>query len=421
MRGCAVRRAGALVLAGLVLLSAREALPAAADIVGKKAPDFSGKQVSGEPFSLSAYRGNVPVILTFWSIYCKSCTEEMAALERLYQKYGPAKVAVVAVNEDGDVGLGRVRNFLARFAGPGGDTKISFPLFFDEKGEVFSRYAVLHLPTLIYIDREGTVREVIEGYERGRELAVISAIERLIGAVAPEPLKEVASEAVYDLDVVAPICGVYRDGKWYRPLDLDESGRPEAIARARAEGEDVLRREAIRLALADLGITLYGPARTPSCGVPYGSEIRTPHRAKDALDLLIDQLNQPRVLNVVSQETIEKDRELVLYRRIKVNLPVLTEDLQSGGYAVTKSTIRIKFVRASLLEERAFVEAVMTQFPFLAEMRKAASSKGGTEYVLVSQASEERVVEKLRSLDVGARKLSVDLLPGDIAEVAMWR
>lgn len=421
MRGRAVRRAGTLVLAGLVLLSAREALPAAADIVGKKAPDFSGKQVSGEAVSLSTYRGKVPVILTFWSIYCKSCTEEMAALERLYRKYGPGKVAVIAVNEDGDVGLGRVRNFLDRFTGPGGETKLSFPLFFDEKGEVFSRYAVLHLPTLIYIDRDGTVREFIEGYERGRELAVFSAIERLIGAVSPEPLKDVASEAVYDLDIVAPICGVYRDGKWYRPLDLDESGRPEAIARARAEGEDALRREAIRLALADLGFTLYGPARVPSCSVPYGSEIRTPGRTKDAVDLLIDQLNQPRALNVVSQETIERDRELILYRRIKVNLPVLAEQLESDGYAVRKTTILLKFVRASLLDERAFVEAVMTQFPFLAEIRKAASSKGGTEYVLVSQASEERVVEKLRSLDVGARKLSVDLLPGDIAEVAMWR
>ncbi len=421
MRGRAMRGTVLLALVGVLLLSAREAAPAAAGVVGKKAPDFSGKQISGEPFSLSSYRGKVPVIVTFWSIYCKSCTEEMAALERLYKKYGPSKVAVVAVNEDGDVGLGRVRNFLDRFTGPGGETKLSFPLFFDEKGEVFARYAVLHLPTLIYIDRDGTVREFIEGYERGRELAVFSAIERLIGAVSPEPLKEVASEAVYDLDVVVPICGVYRDGKWYRPLDLDESGRPEAIARARAEGEEALRREAVRLALADLGVSLYGPPRTPSCGAPYGQEIRTPRRAKDTLDLLIGDMNLPRVLDAVAQETIERDRDLLLYRRIKVHLGVLSEQLDAGGYAVPKTTVRLKFVRASLLEERAFIEAVLTQYPYLSDIQKAPSSRGGTEYVLVSHATEERAVEKLRALDVGPRKLSVDLLPGDIAEVAMWR
>ncbi len=419
MRGRATRRPVLLALTGILLLSAPGAALAAADVVGKKAPDFSGKQVSGEPFSLAPYRGKVPVILTFWSIYCKSCTEEMVALERLYRKYGPAKVAVVAVNEDGDVGLGRVRNFLDRFAAA--ETKLSFPLFFDEKGEVFARYAVVHLPTLVYIDRDGTVRDFIEGYERGRELAVMSAIERLMGAVSHEPLKEVASETVYDLDVVAPVCGVYRDGKWFRPLDLDESGRPEAIARARAEGEETLRREAVRLALADLGISLYGPARTPSCGAPYGQEIRTPRRAKDALDLLIDDMNLARVLDVVAQETIERDRDLLLYRRIKVHLPVLSEQLDAGGYAARKTTFRLRFARASLLEERAFLEAVMTQYPYLSDLQKAPSSRGGTEYVLVSHASGEKVVEKLRSLDVGPRKLSVDLLPGDIAEVAMWR
>ncbi len=63
----------------------------------------------------------------------------------------------------------------------------------------------------------------------------------------------------------------------------------------------------------------------------------------------------------------------------------------------------------------------MTGFPYLANIRKDASSRGSTEYVLVSHASAERVVEKLRSVDVGPRKLSVELLPGDIAEVDMWR
>ena len=119
-------------------------------------------------------------------------------------------------------------------------------------------FSVVHLPTLVYIGADGVVREVIEGYERGRELAVLASIEKLIGEVSAEQLKEVRAEAVYDLEVVSPICGTYRDGEWFRPLDLDESGRPEAIARARAGGEEYLRREAIRLALADLGIFLHG-------------------------------------------------------------------------------------------------------------------------------------------------------------------
>lgn len=416
-----MRRVTVLAL-GLLVLSGSQGFAAGGGIVGKRAPDFTGKQVTGEPLSLSRYIGKTPVILTFWSIYCKSCTEEMSALQRLYGKYGPEKVTVIAVNEDGDVGLARVRKFLDRFASAGGDgTKPTFPLFFDEKGEVFAKYSVVHLPTLIYIDRDGTVREFIEGFERGKELSVFSAIEKLIVSVSPEKLKEVASEAFYELDLLVPVCGVYRDGKWYRPLDLDESGRPEAIARARSEGEETLRREAMKLALAQLGFSIRAQDRPPGCFARYGMEIRTPRRNKDPLDLLLERMNLPRVMEVVSQETVERERDLVLYRRIKIRLDALREQLDEDGYSTAKSSIRIRFVRASRLEERAFVEAIRTQLPYLSSLEKETSSRGESEYLLVSQAPADKVVEKLRGLDVGPPKLSVDLLPGDIAEVAMWR
>jgi hypothetical protein len=78
-------------------------------------------------------------------------------------------------------------------------------------------------------------------------------------------------------------------------------------------------------------------------------------------------------------------------------------------------------VRASRLEERAFVEAIHTQFPYLSSLEKETTPRGETGYLLVSQAPADKVVEKLRGLDVGPPKLSVELLPGNIAEVAMWR
>lgn len=405
-----------------LLLAASGTGPAAVrDIEGKPAPEFTGALLSGEAVSLSAHRGKTPVVLTFWSIYCKSCTEEISALQRLVGKYGPEQVTVIAVNEDGDVGIDRVRNFLDRFAAADGGGKVTLPVLFDGKGEVFRKYSIVHLPTLVYIDRDGTVRSVVEGYGRGSELAVTSAIEKLIRTVSPEPLKEVAAEAVYDLDVTAPICGVYRDGTWFRPLDLDESGRPEAVARARAQGEDYLRREAVRFALARLGISLDSRPRPPACEVPYGLEIRTPRYPKDALDLFMERLDMPRVMEVVSQDTVERDRDLVLYRRIRIHLPALREQLQAGGYTVARATLRIRFARASHVEERAFLDAVGTRFPYLASLRSAPSPRGKTEYLLECHASPGTAVEKLRTLDVGARKLSVELLPGDIAEVAMWR
>ncbi len=416
-----MRRFLAMILAVFFLGSGVSAFPAPRNLVGKPAPMFSGKQISGEPLTLKNFLGKGPVILTFWSIYCKSCTEEMSALQRLYEKYGKSKLSVIAVNEDRDVGIDRVRKFLERFSTTGEEPRLTFPIFFDEKEKVFNQYSVVHLPTLVYIGRKGKVREVIEGYERGRELAVLASIEKLLEEVSPGTLKEVAAEAVYDLDIAAPICGTYRDGKWFRPLDLDETGRPEAIARARAGGEEHLRREAIRLALAELGISLRGKSRIPVCEVSYGLEIRTPRREPDTIDLLVARLNLPRIIDVVDQETIERERELVLYRRIKILLPALKDQLARLGYTEAKNVVRVRFVRASPLEERSFVEAMQTQFPYLSEIRKVPAPRGGREYQVHSHAAPEKVVETMRGLDVGPRKLSVDQLPGDIAEVAMWR
>lgn len=416
-----MRRLCAAAAAAFLLAGGGPAAADVRDLEGKNAPDFTAADLSGRQVALGPLRGGSPVILIFWSIYCKSCAEELAALERLAAKYGPDRVAVVAVNEDGDVGIARVRAFLDRFAASPAGARLTFPVVFDGRGEILAKYSVVHLPTLVYVDRDGVVRSVVEGYERGNELAVIAALEKLLGAVSPERLKEVAAEAVYDLDVTAPICGVYRDGRWYRPLDLDESGRPEAVARARAAGEEHLRREAVRLALARLGFGLFYRPRLPSCFAAYGIEIRTPRPEKDTLDLFLERLNLPRVLEVVGQETVERERELLLYRRIRIHLPALVEQLEADGFAAGKTTLRIRFVQASPMDERFFLDAVRTQFPYLASLRAEPSVRGGQEYVLECHAPAGTAVEKLQALDVGARKLSVDLLPGGVAEVAMWR
>jgi len=415
------RRVVALA-AALLLLGAGDTVHAATkSLVGKRAPDFTSRRVSGEPWNFTAGGGKSPVLLTFWSIYCKSCTEELSALSHLVGKKDPGALEVVAVNEDSDVGIDRVRNFLEHFEAMPGGARISFPILFDSRGEIFRKYAVSHLPTLVYIDAGGTVREVIEGYGPGKELAVSAAIDRLLAGASPESLRDVAAEPVFDLKVKAPVCGVYRDGKWYRPLDLDESGRPEAIARARARGEEYLTREAIRLALSGIGIDLRSEERIPGCGVSYGMEIRMPDARRDTLDLLMARLSLPRVLEVVSQETIERERDLVLYRRIRVLLPALDEQMTRAGFDRQQRVFHLRFVRSSFPEEERFVDAVLEQFPYLSDIRPVPSPMGGPEYRLTAYASPDTVVRELQRLDVGTRNVSVESLPGNILEVALWR
>lgn len=415
-----MRRFAACVAAAGVLLAGGSAFPAPKDLVGKPAPEFTGAVSFGAPVSVARFRGKVPLVLTFWSIYCTTCLEEMAGLQRLYAKYGPEKIAVVAVNEDADVGVDRVKTFLDRSAAyPGG--KFSFDILFDGKGDVLRAYGVSHLPTLLFVDRNGTVREAIEGFGAGREQGVVSAIENLIGAVGPEGIREAAAETSFDLDAKVPLCGTYRDGKWYRPLDLDVT-RQDVVARARAEGEEFLRREAVRMALLRLGVSLNAEERAPTCQAPYGVDLHSPYHRTDTLDRFLGRLNLPRVIEVDSQETVEQERELVLYRRTKVFLPALQEQFVRDGYTMARSELRIRFARATTFEERIFVEALYAQYPYLSTLRQVPSDlRGRAEYALSSHATPEKAVEGMRALDVGARKISVELLAGGIAEVTMWR
>ena len=249
----------------------------------------------------------------------------------------------------------------------------------------------------------------------------MSAIEKLLGAVGPEAIQEVAAEASFDLDVEVPLCGTYRDGKWYRPLDLDET-RQDVAARARADGEAYLRKEAVRMALLQFGVVFRQEQTALTCGVSYGLETRSAFRKKDALDRFMDQLNLPRVLEVEAQETVERERELVLYRRIKVFLPALREQLIRNGYTTGRSALRIRFARATHFEEVAFLQAVEGQYPFLSSLRRLPPDvRGRPEYLLSSHASPDRVAAELQRLDVGARRLTVELLPGGILEVSVWR
>jgi len=403
-----------------MILFCGTAFPAPKDLVGKPAADFTGASPFGTPVSIASFRGKTPVVLTFWSIYCAACVEEMTGLQRLYEKYGPEKIAVVAVNEDADVGVERVKAFLDRSAKtPGG--KFTYNILFDGKGDVMRAYGVSRLPTLFFVERDGTVREVLEGGGEGREQQVVSAIGKLVGSVGPEGLREASAEVSFDLDANMPLCGTYRDGKWYRPLDLDET-RQDVVARARAEGEEVLRREAVRRALSQLGVTLYRQDRIPGCRATYGMEIRSVFYRKDALDRFMDRLNLPRVLEVESQETVERERELTLYRRIKVILPALREQLLQDGYSPERSDLRIRFARATPFEEHSFVEALYGQYPFLSTIREVPSDlRGRPEYVVSSHATPAKAVERFNALDVGARKIAVELLAGGIAEVTIWR
>src|SRR4051794_35912391 len=65
------------------------------------APDFSFKDLSGQPVSLSALRGH-PVLMDFWATWCGPCRISIPAVDAFYRKHQAEGLHVVSINMDDD-------------------------------------------------------------------------------------------------------------------------------------------------------------------------------------------------------------------------------------------------------------------------------------------------------------------------------
>ncbi|HEV8325313.1 MAG TPA: TlpA disulfide reductase family protein [Myxococcota bacterium] len=159
----------------------RDARPA---YVGLPAPDFelpvlNAATGSSGRLALSALRGQ-PVLLNFWSVTCGPCLDELPDLAAAYERYRGAGLMLVAVNTDGDPSmLPHVRDFVARGA-VGGGAGLTFPVLFDEVGEVSARYKVTRIPHTVLVGRDGVVRKVLARRLFADELT--AEVEALLGS-----------------------------------------------------------------------------------------------------------------------------------------------------------------------------------------------------------------------------------------------
>jgi len=129
-----------------------------APIVGHYAPDFTAVTVDGESYTLTDFVnrdgvGGQPVVLNFWASWCGPCRIEMPHFERASLNYS-GRAAILGINqaESGET--------VAKF---GQNTRVTYPLLVDEDMTLNRQYGVANLPTTIFVDREGVIREVFVG------------------------------------------------------------------------------------------------------------------------------------------------------------------------------------------------------------------------------------------------------------------
>lgn len=113
----------------------------------KEAPNFTLTDTTGQPLTLSAYKGKV-VLLDFWATWCGGCKVEIPWYVKFDRKYRDKGLAVIGVSMDAE-GMKIVRPFLAQ-------RKIEYPVVIGNDG-LAKQYNLTSMPMTLLIDRDGKI------------------------------------------------------------------------------------------------------------------------------------------------------------------------------------------------------------------------------------------------------------------------
>lgn len=119
---------------------------------GDLAPNFQLVLDDGRQLSLHDLAGR-PVLINFWATWCGPCRMEMPDIVELSEDDGELVVLAVNVMENQDA----ISAFVEEF-------QMSMPVVLDSDGDLRQLYEVRHMPTSVFIDRDGRIATIWAGF-----------------------------------------------------------------------------------------------------------------------------------------------------------------------------------------------------------------------------------------------------------------
>ncbi len=188
----------ALLLVCSVAAGAQSAMPAAA---------LQLKDVYGRPFDPKILRGKV-VLVNFWATWCGPCRTEIPDLVRKQREYRNQGLQIVGITFPPEK-ITEVRRFARKL-------RMNYPVLIGKKETKTLFTASETLPMTVVIDRDGLVRDVIEGimYDDEFEQKVKPLLTGSATPTAAEPgTQKGSSEAIQSATILV-------DSQGYRPASV---------------------------------------------------------------------------------------------------------------------------------------------------------------------------------------------------------
>lgn len=124
--------------------------------VGEKATDLQLFTSDGELVSLSNFHGKF-VFINFWASWCPPCRAEMPHIQEFFNEYKNDDFVILSVNLTHlEKNKGSAQTFIDK-------NQYTFPVIYDEQGDVDAIYKANTIPTSIIVDPEGVIHHRIVG------------------------------------------------------------------------------------------------------------------------------------------------------------------------------------------------------------------------------------------------------------------
>ena len=145
-----------IVLAVLLTIMAFLVPPLHAANIGQKMPAFEVTTLDGTVMESGKIIGNKPLFLVFWATWCPNCKREIPNINQLSEEFGPKArngegMEFLGVNVGVNDSLRKVRRYAKKYT-------MDYPIYFDKDSSLTKRFKVSGTPTVIIVDKSGTVR-----------------------------------------------------------------------------------------------------------------------------------------------------------------------------------------------------------------------------------------------------------------------